>query len=325
LRAPRRRPTSTLWHNLAEYAEKTAGRHRGCLLAAGHGTEAGDDREGEGEAPSRESCPEPEDQVQPDGFLDACGRERRLVTRTRERYADIRARLDGNQSLSAISPATGLDRKTVQRSARAQSIDELLVRAVTREAKIDEFKPYLCQRWNEGVRDASVLHAELRQRGWAGSVQAVRRYVAPFRKTDAAPEPPPPVPKTRQITRLLLTRPDHLQPDEQALFAGIRAQCPHLDSLAGHITAFAEMMADLADSTGLDAWLAAVEADDQPELRSFATGIRNDKEAVMNGLTLPHNSGRVEGTVNKIKTIKRQMYGRAGFSLLRKRVMLHPA
>jgi len=314
-----------LWHNLAEYAEKTAGRHRGCLLAAGHGTEAGDDREGEGEAPSRESRPEPEDQVPPDGFLDACGRERRLVTRTRERYADIRARLDGSQSLSAISRATGLDRKTVQRFARAGSIDELLVRAVTREAKIDQFKPYLCQRWNEGVRDASVLHAELRQRGWAGSVQTVRRYVAPFRKTDAAPEPPPPVPKTRQITRLLLTRPDHLQPDEQAQLATIRARCPHLDSLAGHITAFAEMMAGLTGSTGLDAWLAAVEADDQPELRSFATGIRNDKEAVMNGLTLPYNSGRVEGTVNKIKMIKRQMYGRAGFSLLRKRVMLHPA
>lgn len=247
------------------------------------------------------------------------------MTRTRERYADIRARLDGNQSISAISRATGLDRKTVQRFARAQGIDELLVRAVTREAKIDEFKPYLCQRWNEGVRDASVLHAELRQRGWAGSVQTVRRYVAPFRKTDAAPEPPASVPKTRQITRLLLTRPDHLHPDEQAQLASIRAQCPHLDSLAGHITAFAEMMADLTGSTGLDAWLAAVEADDQPELRSFATGIRNDKEAVMNGLTLPYNSGRVEGTVNKIKMIKRQMYGRAGFPLLRKRVMLHPA
>ena len=314
-----------LWHNLAEYAGKTAARHRGCLLAAGHRAQAGGDREGEGEAPSRGSCPEPGDQAQPDGFLDACGRERRLVTRTRERYADIRARLDANQSLSAISRATGLDRKTVQRFARAQSADELLASAVTRQAKLDEFKPYLCRRWNEGARDAAALHAELRQQGWAGSAQAVRRYLAPFRKTGAAPAPPPAAPKTRQVTRLLLTRPDHLQPAEQAQLADIRAQCPHLDALAGHITAFAEMMTNLTGSAGLDQWLAAVEADDQPDLRSFATGIRKDKEAVTNGLTLPYSSGRVEGTVNKIKTVKRQMYGRAGFPLLRKRIILHPA
>jgi transposase len=314
-----------LWHNLAEHAQKTAGRHRGCLLAAGHGAEPGGGREKEGEGPSREPCPEPGSQVPPDGTLDVCGRERRLVTRTRERYADIRARLDGNQSLSAISRATGLDRKTVQRFARAQSVDELLVRAVTRKSKLDEFKPYLCRRWNEGARDAAALHAELRRQGWNGSAQAVRRYLAPFRKAGAAAAPPPAVPKTRQITRLLLTRPGRLTPDEQAQLAGIRAQCPHLDSLAGHITAFAEMMANLTGSTALDAWLTAVEADDQPELHSFATGIRNDKKAVINGLTLPHSSGRVEGTVNKIKTVKRQMYGRAGFALLRKRVILHPA
>jgi transposase len=317
-----------LWHNLAEYAEKTVGRHRGCLLAAQAGGEAQDDggqgKEGEGASPD-ESCPDPGKQVPPDGLLDACGRERRLVTRTRERYADIRARLDEGQSLSAISRATGLDRKTVQRFARAQGIDELLVRATTRESMLDEFKPHPCQRWNDGVRDAAVLQAELRQRGWDGSVQTVRRYLAPFRKTDAAPGPPPPVPKTRQVTRLLLTRPDRLQPDEQAQLADIRAQCPHLDSLAGHIAAFAEMMANLTGAADLDKWLAAVEADDQPELRSSATGIRNDKEAVINGLTLPYSSGRVEGTVNKIKTVKRQMYGRAGFALLRRRVMLHPA
>jgi len=74
-----------------------------------------------------------------------------------------------------------------------------------------------------------------------------------------------------------------------------------------------------------DGWLTAVDADDQPGLRSFATGIRNDLQAVINGLTLPWSSGKVEGTVNKIKMIKRQMYGRAGFDLLRKRVILHPA
>jgi transposase len=72
----------------------------------------------------------------------------------------------------------------------------------------------------------------------------------------------------------------------------------------------------------LDAWISQVEADDQPDLHRFARGVRRDHAAVLNGLSLPHSSGAVEGSVNRIKMIKRQMYGRAGFALLRKRVLL---
>jgi hypothetical protein len=71
------------------------------------------------------------------------------------------------------------------------------------------------------------------------------------------------------------------------------------------------MMTARTGDRDLEAWLTAVEADDgQPELRSFATGIRHDQQAVTNGLTLAYSSGKVEGTVNKIKMLKRQMYGR---------------
>jgi len=314
-----------LWHNLAEYAEKTVAGHRGCLKDP-PGDADGHDAPVPAGRPEQEPPGQAEGgQVPPDGFLDACGRERRLVTRTRERYAEIHQRLDAGESLSAISRVTGLDRKTVQRFARAGSAGELPGKATSRESKLDEFKPYLHQRWNEGVTDAAALHAELQQRGWAGSEQTIRRYVRPFRQAPAAPGPAPAVPKTRQITRWLLTRPDHLQPDEQAQLQAIRARCPHIDALAGHVTAFAEMMTARTGSRDLETWLAAVEADEQAGLRSLAAGIRNDQQAVTNGLTLAWNSGRVEGTVNKIKMIKRQMYGRAGFDLLRKRVILHPA
>jgi transposase len=71
----------------------------------------------------------------------------------------------------------------------------------------------------------------------------------------------------------------------------------------------------------LNAWLAAVDADDHPELRSFAAGVRRDYEAVRDGLTLPHSSGPVEGHAT-VKMLKRQMYGRANHDLRRKRVLL---
>ncbi len=314
-------------HTRPEYAEKTGAGHRGCLKDQPGGGDA-DGNDAPGTAGTLEHEPPGQAagaQIMPDGSLDACGRERRLVTRTRERYAEIRGRLDAGESLSAISRATGLDRKTVQRFARAGSPGELLGKATSRESKLDKFTPYLHQRWNEGVTDAAALHAELQQRGWTGSEQTVRRYVRPFRQAPAAPAPAPAVPKTRQITRWLLTRPDHLQAGEQAQLDVIRARCPHIDALAGHVTAFAEMMTARTGSRDLERWLAAVEADDRSGLRSLAAGIRNDMQAVTNGLTLHWNSGKVEGTVNKIKMIKRQMYGRAGFGLLRKRVILHPA
>jgi transposase len=72
----------------------------------------------------------------------------------------------------------------------------------------------------------------------------------------------------------------------------------------------------------LPAWLNRVEHDGEPELRTFAKGLRRDLAAVTAGLTLPYSSGPVEGNVNRIKMIKRQMYGRAGFDLLRHRILL---
>jgi transposase len=71
----------------------------------------------------------------------------------------------------------------------------------------------------------------------------------------------------------------------------------------------------------LDAWLAGVTESGLPELQSFAAGVEKDKDAVQAGLTWPINNGMVEGHVTKLKLIKRQMYGKAGFALLRQRVL----
>ena len=100
----------------------------------------------------------------------------------------------------------------------------------------------------------------------------------------------------------------------------VLAHCPQLDAAATHVAVFAEMMCGRYGER-LDDWLTAVEADDLPELHRFTAGLRRDYDAVRAGLTLEHSSGRVEGTVNKIKMLKRQMFGRANFDLLRTRVL----
>ncbi len=125
----------------------------------------------------------------------------------------------------------------------------------------------------------------------------------------------------REVTGWIMRRPDRLDEEEQLKFKQLRARSTHLDATAGHVADFAEMLTGLHGDR-LDTWITAVDADDLPHLHSFTAGLRRDHAAVLNGLTMSHNSGLVEGTVNKIKFFKRQMYGRAKLDLLRKRVLL---
>ena len=81
------------------------------------------------------------------------------------------------------------------------------------------------------------------------------------------------------------------------------------------------LMVHKREGRRLDAWLARVAESGLPELQSFASGVEKDKDAVQAGLTWPINNGMVEGHVTKLKLIKRTMYGRAGFALLRQRVL----
>jgi transposase len=132
--------------------------------------------------------------------------------------------------------------------------------------------------------------------------------------------PPPPTPAV--VARWLMTRPANLAASEATALAALTAARPDLARLRDHVAAFAAMMTSLTGYKDLDPWLAAAEASGIPPLLAFANGIRRDHDAVLSGLTLHHSSGKVEGTVNKIKMLKRQTYGRAGFPLLRQRVLL---
>ncbi len=147
----------------------------------------------------------------------------------------------------------------------------------------------------------------------------MRDYLSPLRRVPTAPPPaPPPV---RRVAGWLTRRPATLDDDEQHALASVLGHCRHLHVLRGHVVAFATMMGNL-DGHLLDEWIAAARAADLPDLAAFARGLLQDRDAVTCALTLPYSSGAVEGHVNRIKMLKRQMYGRANLDLLRKRVLL---
>ena len=298
-----------LWHNLAERVEKAVARHRSCLI------------EPEPELPAGRV---PEQDLQQAATQAAATRieESALVRRTRRRYEEVQALVAQGKGIKPIMRELGLAKETVRRFARAASAEDLLAKARGRRPSVlDDFKPYLHQRWNAGTTNVLQLHAEIKAAGYQGSYAVVRAYLQPFRALGAAPPPVPAPPKARHVASWILRDPASLDDDEQARLKDVRARCPHLNALAGHVTEFAKILTGLHGDR-LDSWIAAVEADDQPDLHSFTTGLKQDHTAVVNGLTLPHSSGAVEGNVNRIKMIKRQMYGRASFDLLRKRVIL---
>jgi transposase len=284
-----------LWHNLCGQAEKTAARHRGCL---------------------REPVPD-------DPRPARRAQDSALARGIRERYEQVRELRAQGYSVNAITRHTRMARQTVQRYARAESPGELLA-VVTGgpPSALDPYKPYLHQRWAGGCRNARALHEEIRGRGYRGSYPPVAAFLRPLRKAAALPPGPPVPPKARDISRWILTGPGNLDDDGKHQLARAREQCPHLNALARHVAEFAKMLTGLHGDR-LEDWLTAVEADDQPDLHSLARGIRRDYDAVRNGLTLHWNSGAVEGNNCKIKHIKRIMYGRADFDLLRKMALLN--
>ncbi|WP_432173944.1 transposase [Streptomyces sp. Tue6028] len=184
---------------------------------------------------------------------------------------------------------------------------------------LDDYKPYLDDRWNEGFTNAWKLWEEILPLGYKGSYQRVRAHLRKKRTSPRHVTARPPSPRT--VAGWVLRHPDTLAESEQLQLKTVRSNCPELNALTRHVRSFAAMLTE-RQGQRLPDWLDAVRQDDLPSLHTLAAGIDRDLDAVIAGLTLPWSSGAVEGHVNRIKMLKRQMFGRAGFQLLRKRVLL---
>ena len=287
-----------LWHNLAEAVERAVARHRSCL---------------------REPPPQPEPGPSSEDAPPAL--EQGLAARTRARHAEIHAALARGLTITEISRTLRLERKTVRRYATATTADQLITGPrLTRPGLLGPHQAYLRQRWDEGIRSTERLHQELRERGYRGSQRTLRRLTAQLRQDTAVPAAPP-APAARKVASWILTPPGKLAEDNRATLAAITARCEELNTTRGLVREFADMLCH-RHGEYLEAWAGQAESSPVSELRGFAKGLRKDWAAVTAGLTVPYSSGAVEGHVNRIKMIKRQMYGRANPDLLRKRVLL---
>ncbi|MEW1775540.1 transposase [Streptomyces sp. NPDC086777] len=138
---------------------------------------------------------------------------------------------------------------------------------------------------------------------------------------DGAKTAPAPPPKPQDLCSWITRHPGHLRAEEEQQLDDVLSRRSQMPALRGHVESFARMICDRT-GTCLPAWIRVVRADDLPHLHAFSDGLERDLDAVIAGLTPPWSSGPVDGHVNRIKMLKRQMYGRASLPLLRKRVLL---
>jgi transposase len=294
-----------LWQNLAKAVERSVAAHRACLGEPEPEPAATPDP---GPAAEPPPLPEPE----PAG---------KFAERARRHHAMVHELLAGGHGIRAIARHLGWGQHTVQRYARAATWQELVDGRwqAPRASKLDPFKPHLRQRAEEGCGNVAQLFREISALGYDGSYSIVRNYCEQHRPT-AVPLPPPP-PTVREVTGWLTRHPDSLTEDEQPQLKALLERCPELQATSAHVRTFATMLTQLTGQN-LPQWISSARASGLPGISSFAKGLEQDLDAVTQGLTSRWNSGPVEGRVNHIKMIKRQMFGRAGLPLLRKRVLL---
>jgi transposase len=327
--APKATQVTDRWHllrNLALTLEEFLLQKRRALREAAS-PEAAPEDEGEeafGSGPVMPNRPRNHDRR-----LEEAARKRheRLV----ERWRDIRRLYLAGADLRDICRRLGVSPRTVY---RYKDLIEPPPRPVyKRKASVlDPYVPYLVKRWNEGCRNGKRLYREIHEQGYRNSEETCTHFVSQLRRAEANGKPPSSVPRARRrsvaglsptsknVAALFMRREEKLS-EEQKEYLGRLCGADEALADARRLTqAFAEMTRNL-EGEKLDGWLEEAEASNAPAVRRFAAGLRKDLDAVRAGLTEEWSNGSVEGFVHKLKLLKRQGYGRAGFDLLRARML----
>ncbi len=256
--------------------------------------------------------------------------------RRQARYAAIHTLHADGLSQRAIAAALGLARETVATMLRAAHCPQYRPRA-PQATILRPHEDYLRGRWAAGERNAATLWREVCAHGFTGSVATVRIFVGRWRTTRgrSGPRPrqaaaPPDGTRTptaaprwrspRQVAWLLRRPEADLSPHQRQCLAHLPEYWPAAMAIRALAQDFDRLIRD-RDAAALDSWLTRAEASGETEFREFAAGLRRDLAAVEAALTHEWSSGQVEGQVNRLKSLKRTMFGRANIDLLRRRVI----
>lgn len=259
-------------------------------------------------------------------------------------YEEVRRLNTLGIGVRAIARQLKVCREVVRRFLKAEEYPEMAAhRRGPRGSMLDQYKPYIQARWEQGCRNSAQLYDEITSRGYTGSTSLLRNFLASVRKQykaaraaevvsqalippiEISAEPAPKLQVKRRMspTRaswLLVSRSEKLDEQQRKYVEQIRQGYPDLETAYQLGQQFVRMLAEHRDAD-LDAWLQTAEQSILPEFHKMAKGIRLDYAAVRAAFSSIWSNGQVEAQVNCLKLQKRIVFGRANFDLLRLRVL----
>lgn len=238
-------------------------------------------------------------------------------------------------STAAIAQQVGLSSRTVRRYLSTSRFPERQSRSDRGTSLINPYQGYLLQQWNQGHRRVKRLFREIQQQGYSGSYMTVNRYVHRMSQAQGIQLRQYPTHQrlpqvvnsqrltltARRATWLILRKPENRTCEDKQLVARLREQHPELSAAIDLAQGFAQLVRQRQPAQ-LDSWLTQAGHCNLIPFQRFARSLQEDYEAVKAGVTLPVSNGPVEGHINRLKMLKRQMYGRAGIELLSRRFLL---
>lgn len=327
--APDAQQVADRWHllkNVREAIERLLERHLPLIAdafrPADSAPEGGEASPGDEPATAMDMPPEEASSASPRREAALAKRRRRV-----ERFEQVHELRRRGAPIREIGRVLGMSRKAVRRYLHRERCPDWRPGRATRSG-MDAHREWIDARIAEGRINASELHGELGSGGVRLSYATVRRYLTKrlgragktrTRVNAAKPKPTPP-PSPKQLSFDWVRRPEERTVEARSRLDTIRAASPELTIVLDLADEFTALIRKRSTGTLAD-WLSRAEVSPCPEVRHFAEGIRRDESAVDAAVTLPWSNGPVEGHVNRLKTIKRQMYGRAGFPLLKARVL----
>jgi transposase len=253
-------------------------------------------------------------------------RERRY-----QQYLKVKQLFDQGVPILTIADQLGLSRTTIRKFAYADAFPERAQNKQTGSI-LKPYFAYLQYRFDEGCENSYQLWREIKSKGFSGGPKQVGRWVQQRRETPAQSTPkkyiqePQPEPHQstllaapRRLVWLLLKEEAKLEKEEKVVLQHISQDKKIVLALAlSH--QFQEMVRQRKPDD-YPGWVSACVTSGILELKNFAEGLQRDEAAVQAALLLPWSNGQVEGQINRLKLIKRQMYGRANLDLLRLKVL----